>query len=420
MPTELGAEPDGVADQTDLDILNDEGGGDASGKPGAEDTETSPEGAGAEGEGPADGEETPPEPVRDPNELEEEDTEKTDEEKAEDARKAEEARSEPEIAKKLKAEYPDLFKKYPEVRKALFQSRQFTELFASVDEAKEASEKVQTFDEFERDITSGNSVLLFQSLINTGPDTFEKFTENLLPTIEKFAPALPGKMVFPYIHRIFSNALEDAKSTNNKDLLNSVGWLSRYLFGKPELPELKKSAPPEANPEVVRLRQENQHLAQARAIEFNDGVMADGLKQFRVSVEQTFKNDSRFSPIEKKALVNDIIQLTRAALDKDQRHNKLMRSHWGKASSEGHPRAYVPRVVNAFLGGAKSQMPAIRAKVVAAALREKGITEAPRGNTPGNPRTGPGGGSPAVSSKNIDYRKSSDMDILNGKAILRK
>lgn len=420
MPPEIGADPVGL-DPADLDILN---GGDGAPKPGSEDPPTPPAGEGEEAPDPEVGEEAEDD-VEDPNKPpkddkeEEEEEEETEEEKEERVRNE---RSEPELVRKIKAESPDFFKKYPEVRRALFQSRQFGEIFESVDAAKEAAEKVTMFDEFDKELTAGNSETLLKSLANTGTETFEKFAENILPSIEKFSPSLIGKITFPYVTRLFNNALEDAKASGNKNLEHGIGWMARYLWGKPEIPGVSVKPPKEADPEVARLQQETNDLRRERAVEFNDLVMNDGLKAFRTSVEQTFKGEARFTPIEKRALIEEIVDKTRKALDRDQRHGKIMQSHWKSASSRGHSKAYVPKVVNAFLGGAKSQMPAIRAKVVSAALREKGIAEAPKGGVPGTPRGGgpvvPG--SKVVSSKNIDYRRTSDADILNDKITLRK
>lgn len=410
MATDLGGEP--TADMSDMDILNSGGEEDAS-QSGGEGTETPEAGAGEETPPAATGEEDPAEPaeVKDPAAGDEEE----DPEKGEEDKRANSAET-TELAKKLKTEFPEMFKKYPEVRKALFQADQYTQVFPTVDEARDAADKSEVFDAYEQQLMTGDPSVLFKSLASAGgPEVFEKFAMNLLPTIETFSPKIQAKMVFPYIHRILNNALNDARGSENKNLEHGIGWLSKYLWGKVELPELAKETEKTENPEVSRLKQQNEVITNRLSAEFNDGVVTGGLKELRTSIEMTFKNDKRFSSIEKKALTDDIIHRTRKALDKDARHNKVMSMHWQKARAEGHPKALIPRVTNAFLGGAKSLMPTIRGKVLAEALREKGIIEAPKGNVPGTPQTGgPQTGSRGVTSKNIDYSKTSDADILSG------
>jgi hypothetical protein len=399
------------AAQADLDILNDESAPEAETEETSETEETEEtEETSEETPAPAEEEEEAPEEVPDPDAPEE-----TTEDKAKKPPVEGEVQDKG-IAKEIKAKYPDFFKNFPAVRGAIFRDLQFRELIPTPEDARELVETAQVYQEYEQKIMTGDPTILLKGLAESenGEELLEKFVMNFMPTVEKFSPELRGKMIFPYVRRIFNNALSDAKASGNKNLENSIGHIARYLWNSTTIPEERAPQRPEDNPEAVKLREENQKLHQRQADSFIGRVTTTGVGELRKSVEQTFRNDKRFSPIEVRTLVDDIVKQTRTALDRDPRHNRAMSAHWNRARSLGLADTMVPRIVNAFLGGAKNVMPTIRAKVVQSALKQKGITQPAVGQIPGTPRGGsPSRGGKVVGSGKIDYSKTSDADILS-------
>jgi hypothetical protein len=407
-PAALGG--DAAATQTDMDILNDEGTPDAGKGSGAGEAETeTPPDAGGEIPATEEEKETPDVPAVGEEEKPEE--EKPDEEETEEDRANRAAVT--HLAAEVKAKYPTLFKEFPDLRKALFREQQYAELIPTVEDAREMVERDRDFQEYEEKVMDGDSSTLLRTIGSTDPAALEKFVMNFLPTVEQLAPEVHGKALFPYIRRIFVNTLRDAKQAGNVNLENSLGHVAKYLWGTPEIPDERREAPPSKTREQLQMEEENRQLRGARAAEFKSAVVGDGLKTFEKSVSDTFVKDARFSPIERKALTTEIVERVRVALDRDARYNRNINAMWQRASQSAHPRALIPKLVTTFLGGAKSVMPAIRAKVVADALKQKGIVEPAKGQQPGTPRGGaPGSGKAVVSSKNIDYARTSDADIL--------
>lgn len=427
----LGGDPAPTAAQSDMDILNDE---------------TSPE---ETDEGPGGGEEEKEIEGGEEEEVEETDTdEATDEEDEEDEEledpdEEKEEKEEPEekeekapklasaLAKGLKAKHPTIFKDFPELRKTLFEHQAIKEVIETPEQARELVQKSQDFDEYERHVMNGDPRLLLNALAETGTEVFEKFVVNILPVAAKMSPTIQNRVLAPYITRVLRNAQEDGKAAGNKNLFLATKYISRYLFGKDDLPSETPSTPPVErkgpSPEVLRLMAENNALKGKNLEDFSDSVRSEGLGQFTKEVEKTFSKelkDKTFSPIEVEALVEKIVTGVRARLDSDTEHKKRMGALWMQANAAGHTKDSVPRLVNAFLGGAKGLLPAVRARVVNEALRKKGITLPSKGKIPGVPKTGgPARKDTVISSKNIDYRRTSDEAILGddpSKIILRK
>jgi len=69
----------------------------------------------------------------------------------------------PHRAEILKA-FPDLFRKFPFIEKALGQEKQYTEIFGTIDDAKEVKDRADEYGKFETDLMQGNINGVFKSL----------------------------------------------------------------------------------------------------------------------------------------------------------------------------------------------------------------------------------------------------------------
>src|SRR5213075_1381219 len=57
----------------------------------------------------------------------------------------------------INKEFPEFFKKFPFVEKALYRDKQYSEMFGSFDDAKEIYDKSEVFNEFENQLLAGNT-----------------------------------------------------------------------------------------------------------------------------------------------------------------------------------------------------------------------------------------------------------------------
>lgn len=418
--------PDAGSIEEDVDILggDDGGDGDATAETGGgtspEESET-PSGEETDGAEEETDEGEPGEDVEEPGDVDEVDEEEEGKEKTpptEGEETGEEhQRAGARLVKALEKKYPELFKtpEGKELRAAFWQRNQFAEHFASPEEAKDAVEDLKDFREYEQTIDAGDPSLLVSSL-SKNPENFDKFMMALLPTIQKVQPPMVGKMLFPHVRQIFVQALEDAKAAGNKNLSYSVGHLARYLWGgKGEIPGMPSRATAEETPEMKQLRDQAEQATTRVEKSFRERLYGNAGSQLTNLILGGLREDKRFSPIEKKAIAGEIESRIRKALDRDPRHTRQMGSLWTKAKSNNWPEELIPRLTNAFLGGAQQLLPTLRARVVTEALREKGVVQSGKGRLPGTP---PGGGQTRtgqrVSSSSIDYSRTSDDDILSG------
>jgi len=68
--------------------------------------------------------------------------------------------------KEILAKYPDLFKTFPSVEKAIYREQKYAEVFPTLDDAKEAQERAGILSKFEENIFSGDINTVLEQLKN--------------------------------------------------------------------------------------------------------------------------------------------------------------------------------------------------------------------------------------------------------------
>src|SRR5687767_11360934 len=70
----------------------------------------------------------------------------------------------PARRKDILKKYPTLFKDFPYLEKAYYREQQFTQVFPTIEEAKEASVKAGVLNNFENDLLKGNTVTILKGV----------------------------------------------------------------------------------------------------------------------------------------------------------------------------------------------------------------------------------------------------------------
>jgi hypothetical protein len=374
-----------------------------------------------------DASETLPEPESDEEEIEEP-IEEGEEKASRDAEKeAEEVEKldlrGKELVAKINKISPKLLKEAPELRGVIFRDHEYAKLFPTVEDAKEGASRLRSMDQFESSLMAGDSNLVLSALSQTDPNAYAKFAQNFLPTLFKGDKQTYVKVTLPLVKNILRSAMADGTRMGGdfgKNLANAGKIISKHLFDSYEVPE---DARPTQNSEQQKFEQERRNFYQARYQEFDTGTKVAALTKFEGDVKESLKT-YRLTEFVRDALVHKIIKETNETLGKDANHVALMNSLWARAKKSGLSDATKSQIISAYLGRVKTVMPSVRARLLREALTGKS------GNGNPNPKnritpsrttqeskvvTGRN-----VDPRSIDYRRTSDMDILNGKVTLRK
>lgn len=411
------SKPEGRAE---LDILNaDDKPGDVDEfdkdeeKPDEESDEDSDEEKDAEGEDEDEGE--------DSDEGDEEDSDsETDESDSEDESNDDESRD-LSLYKAVKKDFPELFKKHPELKNIIFREQRYTSIYASVEDAEEAKDRNEAFSKLETDILDGNPKELFKAIEETDKNSLIKLAHNVLPALLEQDKELYSEVIALPIKRAIQQAYIQAKKAGNNNLMNSALYLDDFFFegdgisNDPKLSTSPKKSK-EKDPEVERLEKERDEHAERIRSEFNDSVIES--LRFKLGREITAAlTQYEFDSYKRKNVARDIENEVNNILSADVRYQASVKSLYSQASSAKFSSDWKARIISAYLARAKAVLPIAKKKVIAEATGRKEKPEEKKRLVPTNLSTQH---HKQVTAKEIDRSKTSDRDVLDGRITLRK
>lgn len=403
-----GGRPNGV--EEDIKILK-EGSDEESVVEGEDEGESEEESPESDKEDSDDGEETAEESDddndEDSEEEPEEETEETDEIKI--------------TVKGIKKDFPEFFKKHPEMKGVIFREKQYSEIYSNPQEAQQAARQANQFISMERDLLSGDTEPLFKALKQAnGGKSYESFVSNLLPNLLKVDKDTYYKVVEVPLKRALRAAFKDGERSNNGNLKNSAAWLNNYLFPDSDInakvefetaakPTEKTKEQQEYENKINELnKRDHYNYKQSVDNEFYDKASKfffDGLDPDNILSEKT-----------KEWMLKDMFEELDAQLVKDTRHMRGIESLWGQAAGSGYNPSFKTRIVNTSLARAKQIIPSIRQKLRAEALGERRkITKGKEQNDSKSVVKRISSGNNSNGNKKLDkksMRGMSDLDII--------
>jgi len=85
--------------------------------------------------------------------------------------------------KEILAKYPKLFKDFPYLEKAYYREQQFTEVFPTIQDAKNSAEKARLLDTVDQQIMNGDISTVLQAARQENQESFHKIVDNYLPAL---------------------------------------------------------------------------------------------------------------------------------------------------------------------------------------------------------------------------------------------
>lgn len=380
-------------------------------------------------------EEEEPEPEAadsDDSEIEqalEESEETVDEEK--DPEDEEDSEFEPGIGrpsfKEITKEFPELAKKFPAIREIYYREAKFTEYFPTVDDAKEAVEKSSQLDILDSELfLKGNPEVVTKHL----PDSaIAGFADRFLPALAARSGELYTRVVAPALKRALITAHRDATNAKNENLANACEHLHAFYFNTPDLSAPIPFGDKKPDPEVEKQRKElDERLDQfnsERRQQFNQAVEQTSKTIVLKDLEKTFDPNKTLPDKVRKLLIKDIIDEVDSKITEDKPFMQKIRALHAKASQNGYTKEYKTRMISAYLGAFRALVGPIRQRVKTEALGKSAqpVAASKKRFIPaGKGEQGPVTSAPTrgMSPRAIDWSKTSDIDLLSDKVVLRK
>ena len=399
----------------DLSFLGDE-----TAALGETETEETPETDSGEGES-EDGEEKLETKEDDEQEGDEEKTPKEKEEPEEDLELGRHSYGD------IKQKYPNFFKDFPGLKTAFFREQEFSKLFPTIDDAKEAIEVKDRFDNIKSVVLTGDVNTFLQNL----PDQSRaRFAEAFLPDLFEVDKEAYYSVTTPVIQNILSNVFKSAAHKRDKNLGNAAILAYQEIFGGElnDIPNYLSQGAPQAkrqrvedDPDRIAIQREREELYLEKRINVQNMAWSEVSRELTRDIEKGLDPNNAIRPGLKKIIVDKIFNEVISEVAKDSAHVRRMDDIWDRERKTGYRGAFKDSLKNTYLSRAKALVPKIRQRIRAeiagsqkandknlanrvARTNERKDVQAGRQAKPASKIT---------SAKDPEFRKMSDIDFLS-------
>lgn len=372
-------------------------------------------------------------------ETEEVDEDELDEEESEEDKEEEPEEEEEQIevegglnVKDVTKKYPTVFKDFPELKRNFFLARQYEQVIPTVEDAKAAVEQANYYQYFQAKVLTGDAKEVLDSIANSGErKAMEKFTNNFLPSLKEVDENSFYRVTAPVIQQVLYAAVQQGVGSNDKNLAEAAKWIHNFVFGNPTVarPNWNRETQEkeQIDPERLQFLRDKMQFERSRMEESMGEVSGSIVSEMRKVILKDLDPRNEMQPYMRKKLLEDIIQETGKILQRDQHHLRKMDSLWDNLRATGMRQNGKTRIKDTYLARAIQVLPSVRARLKAEALGRKlknndKTVHRPAGKQERETRTERSAQrfNKAPDAKKVDYNKTSDMDLIMGKATLKK
>jgi hypothetical protein len=329
--------------------------------------------------------------------------------------------------KQIQAKFPDFFKTFPNLKDAFFREKQFSEVFHTPTEAKEAAESANAYKDLISDVVNGTGEKIIPALKESG--SLEKYSKNFLGNLYKADKDLHWKTILPVLEDSVRAAFREGRRLSDDNLKNAALVLSNFLFADMDVAEGKKTFVEKDTVPDKKVSDERAAFERDRYNNFLIDTNESYFGSLNKEISKGFSETDGLTKFMRESIRKEVIAKAEKVMRSDKLHMRHIDRLWQEAKSNGYRSEDRARLTNAWLARAKSLIPTLRRQMIAEALGSS-PTEIKKKNETiqrQQQRMEPGSsGRPnsqvqrPVSAKRVDFRRTSDMDILNDRITLKR
>jgi hypothetical protein len=277
--------------------------------------------------------------------------------------------------KEILKEYPDLFKKFPYLERAYYRDQQFTEVFQTPAEARDASEKSQALDNLEQTLIKGESKELLSSIKETDENGYYKFVDSFLPTLAEVDSRAYGTVIGNIIKHAVLSMVEEGKTSGNDDLQVAAQILYKYTFGNSKFEAPQRLAKPDIDKDKDPNKAAEEREAKIRERDFNrnlESINTSVNNSIKATIDANIDSKEQMSPYVKKQAAREAFETVSEILNNDKRLKQVLDALWEKAAKSDYTTEDMNAIRSAVRARARTVLPAALKKARIEALKGMG------------------------------------------------
>jgi len=276
----------------------------------------------------------------------------------------------PPRKKEILKNYPDLFKKHPFLEKMIYRDREYTQLFGSIDDAKEVAEASETFKTFENQLLDGNTVEILKNVKEIDPKAFDKIVDNYLPNLAKVDRDAYFDVINNVSKQLIIEMVREANESSNDELKQAALIVNQFLFGTSKFTGPKVRVTDKPDEEKNKVDQERLDYVKERFETSRDDLQVKVDNTLRSTISEYIDPKGVMSAYVKKNAINDALKMLQNSLSKDSQLTSNLDRLWKAAFESKFSKDSLDKIKSHYLGRAKLSLKAAILKARSEALKD--------------------------------------------------
>lgn len=274
--------------------------------------------------------------------------------------------------KEILTKYPKLFKDFPYLEKAYYRDQQFTEIYPTIDDAKNANEKAETLDRLDQDLASGNTENILKMMKKVDEPSFHRIVDNYMMALYNTDQSAYHHVVANLNKQLIAHMVQEGKKANDEDLIKAAAVINQFIFRTAEWTPPTRLSKEEADPRRNEIEEREREFNQ-RQFETARADLATRLtNSFRATIEQNIDRTESMTDYVKRAAVQDAMNHLERLIGADKGFQRLKDKLWTSAAEQGYSKTSMDRLRSAFATKAKTLLPSVLKRARNEALRGLG------------------------------------------------
>lgn len=263
--------------------------------------------------------------------------------------------------------YPTILKDFPQLKPIFYREQQYSEVFPTVKDAREAVEKVRSYDNFENSLLSGDISAVLNSVKEADKEAFDSITDHFLNTLGK----VDSEARLKIIGRVAKDIAVSMAQNGDENMKLAAQYMHKYLFNDANITGYKLNPPKsDAKDEKATLLDKREQEFVQSQLDTHVGDVSTRVENLLTkSIEEVIDSKNQMTPYVKSKAIKDIIASLDDELKADSRWTAALNQAWIDAGRNGFNRAKLDKIRNSCLHKAKGMLPAIMRRVKAEALK---------------------------------------------------
>lgn len=270
--------------------------------------------------------------------------------------------------KEILAAFPDLFKKFPQIEKAMYRERAYSEILPTIEDAKAAVEKADTLDKHEVQLKSGTIEGILGVVHEGDKEAFARLVDNYMPALYKTDQHAYYHTIGNIVKHTIISMVNDGKTRNDENLSNAAAVLNEYMFGTTKFTHPQNLSKSEVQDPKAK-EQENDLSEREQALlkkEFDKalGTLDERVdKVIEATVAKNIDPKETMTAYSKRNAIKQVQEELEAAIENDTRFMKIYDAMWLKAKEKDFDRDSMDKLYRAYVSKAGTLLSGIISKV---------------------------------------------------------